>query len=206
MVHQLRDGNDRQAVANAMVMDEEQQEFLAKLEPGQAAVFYTGLQKASFLRVPRFHAPKGEAGAHRHPGHGFDLVSDQELRQHMEVLSVSYRKPALPFSSCVHCGEPCRFRSDMVRVVRDARLSRNLEEPLGALHDPRRRRERGMSPEDFWRTLIAAAKVAAHAAGHTGRIDASWCYLVHKFLEMRPSRPHLDEGERRTFEKAFARY
>jgi hypothetical protein len=53
IAHQLRDGHDREAIANAMIMTDEQRDFLGKLEPGRAAVFYTGLQKATFVAVPQ---------------------------------------------------------------------------------------------------------------------------------------------------------
>ena len=52
IAHQLRDAHDREAIANAMIMSEEQRDYLGKCETGRAAVFYTGLQKATFIDVP----------------------------------------------------------------------------------------------------------------------------------------------------------
>ena len=52
IVHQLRAGDDQKAVAASMVMSEEQERFLAKLRPGNAAVYFTGLERATFVKVP----------------------------------------------------------------------------------------------------------------------------------------------------------
>lgn len=53
IVHQLRAEDDREAVASSMVMSQEQVNFVAKMRPGQAAVFYTGLERATFVQIPK---------------------------------------------------------------------------------------------------------------------------------------------------------
>src|SRR5262249_50207820 len=68
IAHQLRDAHDPEAIANAMIMDEEQRDFLGKLEPGRAAVFFTGLQKATFLRVKPY-APDAQKSTLEHKTH-----------------------------------------------------------------------------------------------------------------------------------------
>ena len=73
--HQLRDADDRHAMANTMVMSSEQAEFLAKLLPGRAALFTLGLQRATFMEVPRYKPScKADQTAKGHGySHGYDL-------------------------------------------------------------------------------------------------------------------------------------
>lgn len=58
IAHQLRDSKDRDAVARALLMTEEQRDFVGKLRPGHAAVFYTGLERATFVKVPNYRDEK----------------------------------------------------------------------------------------------------------------------------------------------------
>jgi len=68
IVHQLRDADDRLAVARTMVMSEEQAEFLAKLPPGHAALFTVGLQRTTFLEVPRYRPPRPDEATRANVG------------------------------------------------------------------------------------------------------------------------------------------
>ena len=53
VVHQLRAEDDQKAASASMVMSEKQERFLAKLHTGNAAVFFTGLERATFVKIPR---------------------------------------------------------------------------------------------------------------------------------------------------------
>ncbi|HEX8681426.1 MAG TPA: hypothetical protein VF707_03880, partial [Ardenticatenaceae bacterium] len=49
--HMLPGRQDRESLASAMIMDEAQERFMGKLRVGQAAVFMTGFEKATFMTV-----------------------------------------------------------------------------------------------------------------------------------------------------------
>jgi hypothetical protein len=79
IAHQLRDGHDRETMASAMIMDEDQVNFLAKLEVGHAAVFWTGREKAGFIKANQYYDGPNP------PGVGFARdMSDQDLQDYME--------------------------------------------------------------------------------------------------------------------------
>ena len=81
IAHQLRDGNDRNTVATAMIMDEDQVNFLGKLQVGHAAVFWTGREKAGFIKVDSYY--DGDNA----PGRGFSRdLGDTELRDYMAAF------------------------------------------------------------------------------------------------------------------------
>lgn len=115
IAHQLRDGQDRNAVANAMIMENEQRDYLGKLPSGQAAIFRTGLEKATFIRVDQYYpnerqlrdfppemrsaletgqlnpeittSPQWRALTERFRGLGFrGKVEDTEVRLHMAAI------------------------------------------------------------------------------------------------------------------------
>jgi hypothetical protein len=79
IAHQLRDGNDRETVATAMIMDRDQIDFLGKLEVGHAAVFWTGREKAGFLKADPYYDGMDPLGR----GFAKDL-EDTELGEYME--------------------------------------------------------------------------------------------------------------------------
>lgn len=125
IAHQLRDSHDREAIARAMLMTEEQAAFVGKLEVGQAATFFTGLEKASFIRVP----PYLEAGKipdtwkdeddRDWDGRGAGFVEDCShalVREHMRALI----EPLLegPFGvACAPCDHKCALRERVVRAL-----------------------------------------------------------------------------------------
>jgi hypothetical protein len=78
IAHQLRDGNDRDTIATAMIMDDDQVKFLGKLQVGHAAVFWTGREKAGFIKVDSYYDGENAPGK----GFGRDL-GDTELAKYM---------------------------------------------------------------------------------------------------------------------------
>jgi hypothetical protein len=53
IAHALRDKEDREAVARAMIMTEEQEGFLGKLRTGVAGLFATGFERAAFVDMAK---------------------------------------------------------------------------------------------------------------------------------------------------------
>ena len=86
IAHQLRDARDREAIAKVASMDDDQRDYLARMRHPYAAVYFGGLEKASFMRVPLFvNAPTlGEEA--NNEWCGYRPVSREEVRQHMADL------------------------------------------------------------------------------------------------------------------------
>ena len=118
IAHQLRDAQDRKVVADAMSMGGEQRDFLGKLPPGSAALFVTGLERATFVSFPPYtpsredeeKRPKLDAGREawiawlkEFAGDGFGDVQDEEVADHMHAITVLYKRLDLPFPQCNFC-------------------------------------------------------------------------------------------------------
>ncbi|MCX6359386.1 MAG: DUF87 domain-containing protein [Armatimonadetes bacterium] len=183
IAHQLRDSRDREAVARAMTMDEEQRDYLGKLAPGQAAVFFTGLEKATFIQVPPYYPRGDEPGQFR--GRGFDrALSDPALASHMDLLDseLADRRMTFPYPPCRGCAvrASCPHRDALYPVTRDFRLTDAFYQAY-KLHRGAGQKEHGATWDDFYSGTAAASATAAERAGLAGSRDAGWCYFVQRF-------------------------
>ena len=174
IAHQLRDSADRDAIARAMIMDDEQRDYLGKLEPGRAALFMTGLQKATFVAVPRFRPPANAKDQTSYSGAGFQVPSDSDVRKHMEALTCDYRVG--PFdeacASCSRRGE-CDCRNRILRANVDSSYGRSFSD---AWNDYRAGRA------DLTSTLRKGVGIAgdlAKAAFGAPDCDQIWCAFLH---------------------------
>lgn len=116
IAHQLRDSKDRAAVARALLMTDEQRDFLGKLQPGHAAVFFTGLERATFVTVPNYRSETAMHGLGLSSGAGFgDFVgieSGEAIRRHM--AGQCHPAAERPFGEfCAPCDrkEDCAYRN-----------------------------------------------------------------------------------------------
>jgi hypothetical protein len=165
IAHQLRDRHDREAIARAMIMDEEQQNYLGKLRVGEAAVFITGLEKATFITIPEYKTTAG-----------FDqLPTDAEVGRYMADFQRQHQRNSLPFDGCRFCGSPCEYKESIEPHTRDQELHERFQKALQRFND---------QPEteywpSHWREI---ARVCIHSARLAGsnQLDAAWCYLAHE--------------------------
>jgi hypothetical protein len=170
IAHQLRDARDREAIANAMIMTEEQREYLGKLKPGHAGVFYTGLQKASFVKIPQYDNPLDQDG-----GRGAEfqaVVTDQEVADHMEPVVAKVREPDRPFANCKECGHfsTCDFRWPVRRLLPDAQMGQEFRAVFAKGEAP---------PESRFKSLAPLIARAVARIGSPEADDAGWCFLLH---------------------------
>lgn len=191
IAHQLRDGNDRDAIANAMIMTDEQRDYLGKLGPGHAAVFRTGLEQATFVRVPKYYpgaddlarcpAEPGPAAAYRADfrGWGFSpTMSDAEVARLMEQRDpeVAARKAlplAVPLTGCESCQNKCRHRDAIHPEVESAAGREEVAEWAQRVAEKQ-------PPVQVVRFLAQTASRGANRAGTTApKGDAPLCYFVH---------------------------
>ena len=93
IVHQLRDARDRDSVARVAIMDDDQRDYVGRMRKPYAAVFYDGLEKAAFIRVPCFvdqaGASRGAEDAWAGYGEvGHEAVADYMARAHSMKASI----------------------------------------------------------------------------------------------------------------------
>jgi hypothetical protein len=198
IAHQLRDGNDRNAIANAMIMDDEQRDFLGKLEKGAAAVFYTGLQKATFIQVPAYDKYGFRKSGSKNVQSNRGEVSDREIERYMDSLTKKYRRSPLPFSSCEHCQSQCRYRRDIIPFTEDDELQLEFQKIYDLLGDRQARKGINTMAE-----LVQVCRTAASHIEQPNSVDASWCFLTHMWARQAPRKAYLKKGIRDKFVKTF---
>lgn len=183
IAHQLRDQHDREAIARAMIMDEAQREFLGKLEIGWAAYFRTGLEKATFIKVPPY---KDQAG--------FDqLPTDEEVRKNMDKFQKTFQKTTFPNDGCRFCKSQCSYREAIEPFTLDRELHERLIKAM-------KRFDEQPEPESFphhWQEIVTVCQEAALQAGKAANLEAAYCYFAHEV-----DFP-FTENMRRAFETSF---
>jgi hypothetical protein len=165
IAHQLRHRKDREAISAAMIMDETQQAYLGKLRVGEAAVFLTGYDRATFMQVPNYKDAVQ-----------FEDPPDDRVRTHMRAFREEYLSAYLPFDGCRYCRQPCEYREAVEPQTLDKDLASRFQVAL-------RRFEEHPEPaywEENWRGVAAVCGEAAREAGHPAALDAAWCYLAHE--------------------------
>lgn len=165
IAHQLRHRTDREAIAAAMIMTEAQQEYLGKLKVGEAAIFLTGYDRATFMRVPNY---KDEAG--------LDEPSDSEVAARMASFKEEHVSAYLPFDGCRFCGHPCAYREAIEPYTLDREL---VEQFQVALKQFDAHPEPAYWP-DNWQGVARVCGEAAQRAGYGKELDAGWCYLTQE--------------------------
>ncbi|MCU0485540.1 MAG: DUF87 domain-containing protein [Anaerolineales bacterium] len=167
LAHQLRDRRDREAIARAMIMDEAQQEFLGKLRIGEAALFRTGIEKATFIQIPEF---KDSAGF-------LSLPDDDWVRQKLMLpFHKSHLLQALPFDGCRFCSSACKFRDAMEPQTLDKELHERFTKAVKLFDE---HPEPAHWPTN-WRAVAGICAEAAEQARLMGILDAAYCYLAHE--------------------------
>jgi hypothetical protein len=165
IAHQLRHRTDREAISAAMIMDEAQREYLGKLRVGEAAVFLTGYDRATFMQVPNY---KDDVG--------FEEPSDDQISAHMASFRAKHVSAYLPFDGCRFCGQQCLYREAIEPQTLDQEFAEEFQAALRRFDE---RPEPAHWPEN-WQAVARVCAKAGQAAGHPATFDAAWCYLAHE--------------------------
>lgn len=194
IAHQLRDAHDREAIANAMVMTDEQRDFLGKCETGRAAIFFSGLQKATFIDVPVYKDPEPDGltgGQVEYRYRGFsDLLdpvqSDASVRDYMSP----FLTPELQELSCRRCQNVCEQRDRILCLAEEGgeKFNSALDAFFNASNDAK---------GEFLNNLAGAILEITGASAEQD-FDLAWCFtkemwLRHQGKQMRDSDRHLFE-------------
>lgn len=165
LAHMLMDGQDRDTISQAMIMDEEQKNYLGKLQVGQAALFMTGYEKATFVQVP---LAKGSGYNER--------LSEQSVESHMQPFRQAHTAAYLPFDGCRFCGSPCRYRRAIEPITRDKALHAGFQEALLTFDE----RPEPAYDKQNWAEVAHVCAIAAAKAGYGNQVDAAYCYFAHE--------------------------
>lgn len=195
IAHQLRDGHDRNAMANAMIMEDEQRDFLGKLPPGHAAMFRTGLEKATFVTIPKFYptrddlecepedrrSPEWRHWAKGFRGLGFNgQISDNEVRQRMMIAvpeGTASQAESLPYATCYLCSAQC-FHRDLIFPLEATARDEGLKWFRGFAD--RRQAGDSFNEEEIASSARAMANEQLSAQGMPQEDDLAWCYFTHQ--------------------------
>lgn len=210
IAHQLRDGDDRDVIAKAMIMEVEQRDYIGKLRPGNAALFRTGLEKATFVQFPKYYPTSEDYAANetdesantglrqRFPGYGFDKhLSDEAVRKRMHHLDNEWSNAAnghLPYTECQFCGSPCSYR-DAVYPIAGYQECDDEGNDWFDLTTIEHREELGVEFDEMWSRLIKiCVKGATNSGVPSPDRDAAWCYAIHLWNRETQRRGLLDQS------------
>jgi hypothetical protein len=187
IAHQLRHRDDREAIAAAMIMTDAQKEFLGKLKVGQAAVFMTGYDRATFMQVPNYK----DTAAIQEP-------SDDAVRAHMEKLikehGDKFETSFLPYDGCRFCQSRCNYRDRVEPFAYDQEVVEQFRQSLMRFEENPARKEWNKN----WRWVARAGRQAGGRINQEDAVDAAWCFLAH-YIDF-PFTKHM----RTSFENAFS--
>jgi hypothetical protein len=122
IAHQVRDAKDRATLADTMLMTDEQENFLNKIKPGNAALFHSDLQQTSFIQVPAYSRCNDDE---RPRGIGYGVVDSKLVRDHM-ANRVVISPQEKPFRECATCNsfndDGCKYRFATHELMRNPLL------------------------------------------------------------------------------------
>lgn len=178
IAHQLRDSRDRESIARAMLMESEQKNYLGKLVPGQAALFVTGLERATYVKVPLYSGvdPREALdGSAVNKEQRLEFPSDADVKGHMSEVTSRYRSG--PFGRpCESCDVrlTCDHRAAMLRVLADGQLVDRFSRVADAY-----RKDRSVCRTQTVKDLVSiSAEASAQATGEVSK-SSTWCGFVH---------------------------
>jgi hypothetical protein len=171
IAHQMLGQGQIETIGGAMIMDERQRQQVQRLRVGEAAVFMSGDEQATFMAVPPYKRD------HEYD----DFLPESAVSERMRAFQAQHPDAILPFPGCQFCQSRCRYRPMIADQTRDPALHWRFAaawqrvEPLQSEHTGEAAQAR--------REFVAVAADAARQAGRPGALDAAWCYWVQQVDE-----------------------
>lgn len=167
IIHRLPGKGDRDAVGETMNMAPEQQDYIGKMVPGEAALFVEGYERPTFIFALDYRRT-----------HGIPSRLDEDVvAEAMETFLASHRAAYLPFSACTFCRAQCRYRNRVSPLVYrqegQAIFLEGRAELLDCMDSD--------APEEGWAALAQAC--IDSVADINGNADAAYCFFAHAWQE-----------------------
>jgi hypothetical protein len=168
IVHQLPGEDDRRVIGAAMSLGEEQEPYIAKLEPGWAAFFTEGYEKPTFIHVNKY-PDKGDL-----PGR----VENHKVQAHMKGFRQDYADRFLPFPGCTFCEAQCAYRDRVALVAYERENREAFREALRSFE----RLQREGDKLESWHQLAAVCRRTLSPLRLEDDPNAAYCHLLHMWV------------------------
>lgn len=117
IMHRLTSAQDREVMGRAMRFDEFQEEFVAGLRTGQAAVYGLGAEEPTLVQAPNFWQRLETKDAPVNL-----MANDAELSDLMARFRQQYSDLYVPYAGCRICPAPCTARDHGEALLFDKSL------------------------------------------------------------------------------------
>lgn len=174
IMHRLTSAQDREVMGRAMRFDEFQEEFVAGLRTGQAAIYGLGAEEPTLVQAPNFWQQLEKQDTPGNP-----MVSDVELSELMAPFRQQYGNLYVPYAGCRICPAPCTARDHGEALLFDKSLDLlgQFTDVLASLH-PEDGSEAMMSQlVDFF--TAATARHISNALTPQAGLAATYCFYLH---------------------------
>lgn len=165
IVHRLPGSDDREVVGATMNMSAADRSYVSSLSAGQAAIFFEGDERPSFINVPNFREMNGLP----------NRLSEDEVSQHMKSFHHEHKGLLLPFTGCRFCQRQCEYRDQITSVAYKIDSGAGFREVLRIYQS---RASDGGSLSG-WNEVVARCREAISSVGLQHDIHAAYCYFVH---------------------------
>ncbi|MEI6778656.1 MAG: ATP-binding protein [Chloroflexales bacterium] len=168
LMHRLTAKEDREVMGRAMRFTPFQEDHVAGLSQGQAALYATAMEAPVLITIEgaRWDALRRNA------------PDDEQVRKRMEPLYASNPMRLLPFEGCALCPAQCRFRDDGEALAADR--SRGYESAVKAIFAAVTKESH---PETTIAYLVACSDQLAEQASGKGnpiqREGIAFCAFLH---------------------------
>lgn len=118
IMHRLTSANDRESLGKAMNLNSFQQENVAMLHTGQAAVYGVNLEEPLLIQSPDFWSDWEQKGfpVKSRP------MSDNEVAEKMQWIHRQFARHYVPFDGCQLCRSICHLRDIAEGLLNDKAL------------------------------------------------------------------------------------
>ncbi len=148
-----------------MNLSTEQEDYLIKLPPGQAAFFIEGYERPTFVTVPNYKQQQNIP----------ERTLDERVETHMALFHEEQRKFLLPFGGCRFCLRVCRYRDRVAPVAYELESGKRFRRALRTFEKLHRQGDTAGG----WGELVKASREAVTLIGLGRDEHAAYCYFTH---------------------------